>query len=396
MHMDMDAFFASVEQMDAPELRGKPVIVGNGARGVVCAASYEARRFGVHSAMPVGQARRLCPGGFFVPGRMSRYAEISRIVQQVLQDFSPRVEQASVDEAYLDATGLERIFGPVDALGRAVKQAVREATGGLTCSVGLAPVKFLAKIASDMDKPDGLTILSADAVPAFLAALPVGTLPGVGKRFGEELARLGVRTCAQVRDYPQTFWERRFGKAGLCLYERAAGLDRREVVPFTPPKSESAETTLAQDTLDRTLLKDWLFRHADRVGRGLRRQKLRGRVVTVKIKFADFTLITRRQTLPEPTCATRTIFECACALLDAEPLPQKVRLIGVGVSGFDASIRQLPLLLPELPAVDEARRERLDSVLDTLRERFGGSAIMPGRLLGAPAPAKPPENPQDV
>lgn len=383
MHIDMDAFFASVEQLDAPELRGKPVVVGGGARGVVCAASYEARVFGVHSAMPIWQAKRLCPQAVFTPGRMARYAELSRQIMHILQQFSPTVEQASVDEAYLDASGLERLFGPVETLGQAVKDAVRQGTQ-LNCSVGLAPVKFLAKIASDINKPDGLTILYPDDVPEFLRLLPVQKIPGVGKTFMKALDSIGVRTCGDVCRYPVEFWERRFGKGGCVLFERAQGIDTRRLSPERLTKSESAEHTLAEDTSDLTVLRQWLFRQADRVGRSVRKHGYMGRVVTLKVKYADFTQLTRRCTLKAPTCATRTLYETACALLDDLELHGKVRLIGLGLSGFDAPPPQ-QLLLPlagDAPDYLEEQRIRLDVTMDSLQQRFGSAAISHGALFG--------------
>lgn len=382
MHIDMDAFFASVEQMDAPELMGKAVVVGGGARGVVSAASYEARAFGVHSAMPTWQARRLCPHAIFVPGRMARYAEVSKHIMLVLQQFSPTIEQASVDEAYLDATGLERLFGPVESLGKAVKNAVKDSTG-LNCSVGLAPIKFLAKIASDINKPNGLTILYPADVPEFLRTLPVQKIPGVGKTFAKALNNLGVCTCGEVCAYPQEFWNRRFGKSGMMLYERARGIDQRTLTTERIAKSESAEHTLAQDTTDREILKKWLFMQADRVGRSVRKHGFKGRVVHLKIKYADFKQLTRQSTLPQPTCATRTIFETACQLLDNLSLENDVRLIGLGLSGFDSPQSQFLLPLDQNQNVQkrEDQRTRLDSTLDSLTQRFGHHAITHGALF---------------
>lgn len=383
MHIDMDAFFASVEQLDNPALRGKAVIVGgDGARGVVCAASYEARVFGVHSAMPTWQAKRLCPHAAFIPGHHARYAEVSRQTMQVLQQFSPTIEQASIDEAYLDASGLERLFGPVEALGTAVKEGVKKVSG-LNCSVGLAPVKFLAKIASDCNKPDGLTVLYPADIPNFLHNLPVQKIPGVGKTFARSLESLGIRTCGEVCAYPREFWERRFGKSGLILLERAHGIDPRPLVTERVAKSESAEHTLAEDTKDHTVLKEWLFRQADRVGRSVRKHGYKGRVVTLKVKFTDFKQISRQITLPQPTCATRTIFENACRLLDNLTLDNKVRLIGLGLSGFDSPPVQ-GLLLTEQTVSNqfvEEQRTRLDTTLDTLTKRFGKDAISHGALF---------------
>lgn len=381
MHIDMDAFFASVEQLDDPSLRGRPVIVGGSSeRGVVSAASYEARRYGVRSAMPTVTARKLCPQGVFVAGRRHRYAEVSRMVMAVLHDFSPVVEQASVDEAYLDATGLERLFGPVDEMALRLKGRVYEVTGGLTCSVGLAPVKFLAKIASDVNKPDGVFILPPEDVAAFLATLPVGRIPGVGKRMLESLDLLGVRTAGDVLRHPVSFWERRFGKGGLVLHDRARGIDPRPLEPWTPPKSESAEVTLAADTADRAVLRRWLLAQAERVGGSLRRQGLAGRTITLKIKYADFRQLTRSRTLPEPVSATQTIFEEAWALLEALDLEGKVRLVGLGVSHFGGE-RQMSLPIGGMPRRDDARRERLDATLDRLRARFGAEAVVRGDLV---------------
>ncbi len=382
MHIDMDAFFASVEQLDDPGLRGKPVIVGGDSdRGVVAAASYEARRFGVRSAMAMVKARRLCPEGIVVPGRRARYVELSRRIVEALAEFSPLVEQASIDEAYLDATGAEGLFGPPAVMAMAVKARVQEVTEGLTCSVGVAPVKFLAKIVSDIKKPDGLFVLAPEEVDAFLLRLPLSKVPGVGKQTLAQLSRLGILTCGDVRRYPEEFWEERFGKAGLSIFRKAHGLGSTTVTPWRPPKSESAENTFAEDTMDSEFLKNWLMRQAERVGASLRRQGLAGRTVTLKVKYADFRQITRSKSITEPTDSTQTIFEEACRLLDALRLEDKVRLIGLGVSNFDGGSRQLPLPLVSAGAANEYARQRLDQALDTVRERFGKSAIRRGRVI---------------
>lgn len=377
LHVDMDAFFASVEQLDNPELRGKPVVVGGETRGVVSACSYEARKYGIHSAMPSAQARRLCPHAVFMPVRGHRYSEISRQVMDVLQRFSPLVEQASVDEAYLDVSGSERLFGPPEELGTALKAAVREATG-LNCSVGIAPVKFLAKIASDYDKPDGLYVIHAEDMEAFLRDLPVKKIPGVGGSALGRLKDLGIHTAGDVLRYPEAFWQRRFGRFGQGLYERARGVDPRPVVPEYEAKSEGAENTFRQDTDDREELKRWLLDQAERVGRRLRRDNHKGRTVTLKIKFNDFKSITRSKTLPEPTNATRRIFETTAALLDKEPLPRKVRLIGLSVSNFTHKPEQLSLFGGE----DDNRDAPLDATLDAIRDKFGRDILVRGRVFG--------------
>lgn len=392
LHLDMDAFFASVEQLDDPSLKGKPLIIGgNGKRGVVSTASYEARRFGVHSAMPMTTARRLCPKGIFMPVRGARYAELSGRIMACLRDFSPLVEPASIDEAYLDASGLERLFGPPEALARAVKARVAESSGGLTCSVGLAPVKFLAKICSEVNKPDGIFILKPEAVEPFLLNLEITRLPGVGKRMTQSLLSLGITRVAQLRALSRDFFERRFGKWGLALHDRAHGIDPRKVTPEHEIKSEGAEGTFARDVSDQALLARALFAHAERVGARLRRHGLAGRTITLKLKFADFRQITRSRTLNGRTDATRTIFETARQLLEDEKPSQPVRLIGLSVSGFEAPVAQL--LLPgaaplkqarnSLPAPEEeARRRSLDKALDALRQRFGRDAVQRGGIHG--------------
>lgn len=380
LHLDMDAFFASVEQHDDPSLRGRPVIIGCDPRGVVSAASYEARTFGVHSAMPVVEARRRCPDGAFLPGNRRRYVEVSHIVMATLATLSPLVEPASIDEAYVDVTGTEMLFGPPQALGRRIKAMIREATG-LSCSVGIAPVKFLAKIASDYDKPDGLTVIEPEAVAAFLAELPVGKIPGVGKRGRTALASLGIRVVGDILRYPPDFFERHFGKWGLELVERAHGRGSAEVRADRETKSVSAENTFSADTADRETLLAWLLRQSERVGRELRQEHLRGRTVTLKLKFGDFRQITRSRTLAAPIDSDAAIFATAEALLAAEDLPRPVRLIGVGVSHFGEAPRQLSLF--EHPD-DKARQRdgRIDAALDAIRDRFGREAILRGRLFG--------------
>ncbi|EHJ48661.1 DNA-directed DNA polymerase [Solidesulfovibrio carbinoliphilus subsp. oakridgensis] len=379
LHLDMDAFFASVEQLDDPSLRGKPVIIGQDLRGVVSAASYEARVYGVRSAMPVAEARRRCPHGVFLSGNRRRYSEVSRIVMATLENVSPLVEPASIDEAYVDVTGTETLFGPPEALGRRVKQMVREATG-LPCSVGIAPVKFIAKIASDYDKPDGLTVVSEADVPVFLADLPVGKIPGVGRRAEASLSRLGIRRVGDILAYPPEFLERHCGKWGLDLYAKAHGRGSTTVAVAREAKSVSAENTFDTDTADRERLASWLLHQSERIGRELRQDGLAGRTITLKLKFNDFRQITRSRTLPEPIDSDGAIFAAATALLDAEPLPRPVRLIGVGVSNFGREPRQLGLF--ENPDRQrEVQARKIDTALDAIRGKFGRAAIVRGRLF---------------
>lgn len=387
MHLDMDAFYASVEQRDNPELRGKPVIVGGmpeEGRGVVSACSYEARAFGVRSAMPTMQAKRLCPNAIFVRGSMSKYVAVSKEVMAVLGRFSPVVQQASIDEAYLDITGTEGLFGTSLQLAQTLKDEVRSATD-LACSVGIAPLKFLAKIASDYDKPDGIFIIEPDEVDAFLLTMPVGKIPGVGKRCLATLQSMNVLTAGDVRKYSPEFWRRQLGKGGEVLHRRSNGVDESEVVTYTKAKSESAENTFRSDTSDPVELKRWLMLQAERVGASLRKHNTPGRTITLKLKYSDFTSITRSKTLSKPTFATETIFETAARLLDKQNLSKTVRLIGVGVSNFDNPQQQLSLFDvcggDDLPGATDGKQERLDEALDKIRDKFGKEKLIRGRIF---------------
>ena len=376
MHVDMDAFYASVEQGDRPELKGKPVIVGGGKRGVVSAASYEARRFGVHSAMPIFQARRLCREGIFLPVRMERYKEVSRQVMEILGRISPLVEQLSIDEAFIDITGTESLHGAPRDLAVKVKQAVREQTS-LSCSVGIAPNRFLAKIASDMDKPDGLTFLEEKDIPGLLATLPVGRLPGVGAKSARKLSELGVVVAADILRFPVDFWTRRLGKYGATLYERARGIDPSPVIPDCEAKSVSAEDTFPVDTNDPEELNKWLLWQAESVGHSLRRDGYRGKTVTLKVKYSDFRMVTRSRSLREETDCTQIIFQTASRLLQDLNVTGKVRLIGVGVSNLCKEPPQVPLF----PDAASVRYARLDRVLDAVREKYGQEVMKRGRLF---------------
>lgn len=386
LHLDMDAFFASVEQMDNPELRGKPVIIGGGDRGVVATASYEARVYGIHSAMPMATARKLCPNGLFIPGNYNRYSELSRMVMSALREFSPIVQQASIDEAYLDIKGLEKLFGELETLAMAVKNRVAAATGGLTCSIGIAPVKFLAKICSDQNKPDGVFILRPHEVDAFLLNLNIEKLPGVGLAMSSSLRSFGIGTVAQLRSLSREFMWQRYGKWGIALHERAYGLDPRIVHPNPPAKSESVERTFSMDIFDKKILARALWQHAEKLASRLRKHMESGRSITLKIKFSDFRQITRTRTLAMKTDAMKSIYDVGLQLLDEIELKQPVRLIGIGVSGFEARPEQL--ILPGLnPAAilspqnrgdfsparltgEADRRKALDRSLDNMGNRF--------------------------
>jgi DNA polymerase IV len=375
MHLDMDAFYAAVEQADNPELCGRPVIVGGSHRGVVSAASYEARVFGVHSALPMFKARQLCPQGIFLPVRMSRYREISRQVMVILAGVSPVVEQVSIDEAYVDLTGTEKLHGLLPEFARRLKGEIKEKTC-LTCSIGLAPNKFLAKIASDLHKPDGLTIISEAEVADFLNTLPIDKIPGVGVKTQIKLQALGVTKTGELLDYPRSFWQKQLGKWGLLLYERALGLDASPVCPDTDPKSCGAENTLLRDTDDLDELRQWLLQQAERVGRELRRDNLKARTVTLKLKFADFKQITRSHSLTRPSSCTQQIYHLAEKLLLEAKLQTRVRLVGLSVSQLVGSLRQESLF----PQPGLLKQEQLDQAVDKIQGKFGFQAICRGKV----------------
>ncbi len=377
-HLDMDAFFASVEVADDPALAGKPVIIGANPRGVVSAASYEARKFGVHSAMPVMRARKLCPHGVFLPGRHHRYSEVSHVIFGLLRNLVPVVEQTSVDEAYLDLTGTRRLLGAPEEAALMLKARIREATG-LTGSVGLAPVKFVAKIASDFHKPDGLTVVRPGEVAAFLAPLPLGKIPGVGPKTRDYLAKLGVRTIAEALARGREFLLEHLGDtSGEWLWERVNGQDDRPVQPGGDQKSMGAENTFERDTRDPRELARWLAVQAERVGRELRAEGFFGRTVTLKYTYADFSKHTRSRTLDEPTHSTEDILAAATALLAGISLERELRLIGISVSNLDR-VGPQPKLLPD-PAAE--RRDKLDAALDAISGKFGKTAVRRGRTLG--------------
>jgi DNA polymerase-4 len=376
----MDAFYASVEQRDRPELRGRPVVVGADpkGRGVVSAASYEARRFGVHSAMPIGRAARLCPDAAFLPVDMDKYAEVSREVMAVLADFTPLLEPLSIDEAFLDVTGTERLHGDGAAAARTIKSRITAALG-LTASVGVAANKFVAKVASDLRKPDGLVVVAPGTEADFLGPLPVSRLWGVGRVTGAGLEAMGVNTIGQLAAVPVAHLAARFGEGGRGLHDLALGRDDRAVEPFAPPKSMGAEETFGHDHRDTERLAATLREQAERVARELREEGYACRCVTLKLRFADFSTLTRRHT-DDPTQDGLLIYRRARALLDRIPLRQPVRLIGLSVSGLGpAAAGQLSLLEP-----DTLRRERLARAMDRVTARFGPASLRPASLLRDP------------
>lgn len=378
LHIDMDAFFASVEVLDNPELRGKPVIVGGTpeGRGVVAAASYEARRFGVHSAMSAAQARRLCPGGVFIKPRHRRYSEISRRIIDIFRDYTPLVETLSLDEAFLDVTASQKLFGPAVAIGRAIKRRIAVEIG-LTASVGIAPNKFLAKIASDLEKPNGFVVIEPGAELERLATLNVNRLWGVGPVMERELNRLGIKLVGDILKTDPATLDRRIGReSARALIELARGIDERPVVPDSAPKSISEETTFERDIADAAGLLKILDELADQVARRMRRQGYRARTVHLKARYPDFTTLTRSLTLPSPTASTVAIRRAAREMLEQRlgRAGRPLRLIGVGVSGLIPETEgQL-----ELFRETESRAESIDRLLDKINEKYGDDSIRRG------------------
>jgi DNA polymerase IV len=380
LHADMDAFYASVEIRDRPDLAAEPVIVGaTGGRGVVLSASYQARTFGVRSAMPVSQARRLCPQAVFIAPRHGLYAEVSKEVMAIFRTVTPQVEPLALDEAFLDVSGALRRLGPPAVIAAMIREQVAEQQG-ITCSVGVANCKFIAKIASVHCKPDGLLVIPVDGVLDFLHPLPVAALWGVGERTGQTLARLGLRTIGDIAQTPVGTLQRELGVAhGSHLAALAWGRDERSVVPHAPEKSIGAEETFASDIDDPILIRKELLRLSDRTARSLRSSGCVARTVVVKLRLANFTTITRSRTLPEPTDVARKIHETACELYAAAGLDRaRLRLVGVRVTGLvPASTAATQLMLGERPA----HWREAEQAIDKIARRFGTDAIRPAALV---------------
>jgi DNA polymerase-4 len=381
LHVDMDAFYASVEQRDRPELRGKPVIVGGSAegRGVVSAASYEARKFGVHSAMATVVAMRLCPHAILLPVRMEHYAAISRQIRTILESFTPVVEPLSLDEAFLDVSGTEGLFGPPRDVAVAIKHRVRSETQ-LVASVGVAPNKFLAKLASDVGKPDGLVVVDAARIREFLEPLPVGRIWGVGVRAEKQLRDLGIRTIAQLAAAPQKMLIDHFGELGRRFSELAHGVDNRRVIADWESKSISSETTFAFDIADREQLRRCLLELSDQVATRLRHAELRAHTIEIKVRSANFQTHTRSTTLNDPTDVTDELWRAASELFDRR-IPDTIlpaRLLGVGASKLERSSPTQRRLFDD---GSRLKQQAADHASDLIRERFGSGAIRRGGLL---------------
>lgn len=383
IHVDLDAFFAAVEQRDRPELRGKPVIVGGDprSRGVVSTCSYEARKFGVHSAMPLRTALQLCPNGIFLPVDGAKYQRVSREVMAVLRRFTPAVEQVSIDEAFLDVAGSEALFGPAPEIARRIKAEVVAATG-LTVSVGVATNKLIAKVGSDLRKPDGLVVVQPGAEAAFLAPLEIRRLWGIGPKTAERLHGLGIRTIGELAALPVETLTRALGDYGATLHDRALGIDADPVIGGgEAAKSVSHETTFAVDVTDPAEIERTLLALTEGVSARLRAAGLRAGTVAVKIRDSQFRTISRQKQLPEPSDLTEPIWRTALELTRPEVRGKKIRLLGVAATQLGQ-----PEQIGMFEVVDDKRRRVVDAT-DAVRRRFGDRAVTRASLLHRPLPA---------
>ena len=376
LHIDMDAFYASVEIRDNPKLRGLPVVVGGSpqGRGVISAASYEARKFGIFGAMPSSQAARLCPNVVFVKTRMDHYAKISKQIREIFFRFTSLVEPLALDEAFLDVSGCERLFGDGPAIAQQIRAAIQDELG-LTASAGVAPNKFLAKLASDLDKPNGLVVVDPDRIEEFLNPLSIERVWGVGKQTLKKFHRLNVKTIEQLRGLDKSTMQQFFGINSEHFWRLSRGLDTRPVVPDRIAKSVSHETTFSHDLIDREPLQGWLMELTQQVGRRLRRYDIRGRTVQIKIRFADFRTITRSLSLSEPSSSSQELETAVKELFERVDIDDGVRLVGMGVSNLTTkAVKQQMLFDNE----ERSRDARLDEMKDQLKDRFGHDAIRKG------------------
>lgn len=378
LHVDMDAFYASVEQRDDPSLKGKPVVVGGrpNSRGVVSAASYEARKYGVRSAMPIAEAARRCPSAIFLPVNGHKYREVSSQIREIFLTYTPMVEPLSLDEAFLDVTGSTSLFGPADIIALTIKQRIQEELN-LTASVGLACNKFLAKLASDLKKPDGFVVVQPDKVREFLDPLPVERIWGVGEKTAEQLHIHNVKTVQDLRRLELKFLTKLFGSAGSQLYHLAQGLDDRPVESERAVKSIGRETTFETDIADLDVLETTILKLALDVGRSLRKESLKAKTVTLKVRYADFRTLTRSRTMARATDLDDLIYQEACSLLHELSLKQPLRLIGVTTSNLTDQVENQLSLFEE----PQSERENLTRVLDLVKEKYGEKSITRARLL---------------
>jgi DNA polymerase-4 len=392
-HIDCDAFYAAVEKRDNPELKDKPVIVGGGKRGVVSTACYIARVSGVKSAMPMFKALKLCPEAIVVKPRMERYAEVGRAVRRLMLELTPMVEPLSIDEAFLDLTGTERLHNALPALSLAKLARQIETTIGISASIGLSYNKYLSKVASDLDKPRGFSVIGRAEAQKFLAPRPVSLIWGVGKAMQATLARYGITTIDQLQSIERSELTRRFGAMGVRLYHLSRGEDTRQVSVGNAAKSIGAETTFFDDIRDAGELERILWQMTEKVSRRAKRSGLAGSTVVLKLKTADFKLRTRSQTLADPTQLAERIYDTARSLLHHEVDGTAYRLIGVSISGLSAADIDRELHDLELSF---GRRARAERAMDRLREKYGPSAVEKGLSFKSEAPAvNPPSSPPD-
>ena len=377
LHVDMDAFFASVAERDNPELKGKAVVIGMGVRGVVSAANYEARKFGIHAAMPVGRARRLAPHAIFLPVDMPRYQEVSSHVMNIFESFTPWVEPISLDEAFLDVSGVERLLGSPREIATLIRAKV-EAQEGITCSVGIAPSKFIAKLASQHCKPNGMLEITADRILTFLHPLPIQAMWGVGEKTAETLERLGLRTIEDIANLPRATLIRALGQAsGASLYELAWGRDYRDVKPHDAEKSISAAETFARDLDNPAEILTEFLRLTERASARLRDKDLFTKTISIKVRFADFSTINRSKTLALPINGTHEIYEVVKALYEALRIDRaRLRLVGVSLENLTSGAPEQLVL-----GARESGWRQADGAIDRARARFGAGSVRPARLI---------------
>ncbi len=377
LHVDMDAFFASVAERDNPELKGKPVVIGMGARGVVSAANYEARKFGIHSAMPVGRARRLAPHAIFLPVDMARYQEVSGHVMEIFHSFTPWVEPISLDEAFLDVTGSQKLLGTGREIAVAIRKKVEEQEG-ITCSVGIAPSKFIAKLASAHCKPNGMLEITADRILTFLHPLPIQAMWGVGPKTAEILERLGLRTIEDIAKLPRATLIRALGEAnGASLYELAWGRDYRDVTPEEPDRSISAAETFAQDLDNPEEILTEFLRLTERATARLRDRELFSKTVGIKVRFADFSTINRTKTLPLPIDSTHDVYEVVKGLYQGLRIDRaRLRLVGVSLENLSQGAPEQLML-----GQRDVGWRQAEGAMDKARARFGKGSVRPARLI---------------
>ena len=379
LHVDMDAFFASVAERDNPELKGKAVVIGMGARGVVSAANYEARKFGIHSAMPVGRARRLAPHAIFLPVDMARYQEVSEHVMEIFNSFTPWVEPISLDEAFLDVTGSQKLLGTGREIAVAIRKKVEEQEG-ITCSVGIAPSKFIAKLASANCKPNGMLEITSDRILTFLHPLPIQAMWGVGPKTAEVLERLGLRTIEDIAKLPRATLIRALGEAnGASLYELAWGRDYRDVTPEEPDRSISAAETFPQDLDNPEEILTEFLRLTERATARLRDRDLFAKTISIKVRFADFSTINRSKTLPLPIDSTHDVYEVVKGLYQALCIERaRLRLVGVSLENLSEGAPHQMML-----GEREVGWRQAEGAMDQARARFGKGSVRPARLISA-------------